>query len=236
MPRRPVSVPVPDDVKPLLAAIGKVAAERAVAAYAVGGCVRDWLLGIMDTLDLDVTVEGDGIGLARRVADRLGGTVVVHEQFGTATVELPTKPPRKVDFATCRKETYAKPAAYPKVAPGSLKDDLFRRDFTINAMAMEIRPETFGRLVDPFGGWADLTARRLRILHAKSFRDDPSRIVRGMRFMRRYALAIEPSTARALKAALDADALADLNRGRLRRELERFDNDRTRYGSGRAAD
>ncbi len=218
----PDIVKVPATVRPILARLGRLAQERRVQAYAVGGCVRDWLLGMRTTKDLDVTVDGDGLAFARAAADALGGTAEAHPAFGTATVRWRGRTGGRVDVASCRKETYRKPAAYPTVSRGTLREDLCRRDFTINAMAVSLHPDTFGQLVDPFGGARDLQARTLRILHPKSFEDDPSRILRGVRFAHRLGLRWEPRTASALRAAMAAGALGWLNAGRLRRELDRM--------------
>ena len=199
--------------------IGALAARANVTAYAVGGCVRDWLLGV-PVDDIDIMVEGDAITLAKRFAAAHKGTVAEHPQFRTATVEYRVaKRVQCVDFATCRKERYSAPAAYPKVSPGPLRDDLFRRDFTINAMAMHVAPATFGRLVDLFRGAEDLQARLIRVLHRQSFRDDPSRILRAVRFAERLHCTIEPETAAWMREALQEEMLAKLNRGRLRKEL-----------------
>jgi tRNA nucleotidyltransferase/poly(A) polymerase len=127
-----------------------------------------------------------------------------------------------VDFASCRRETYAAPAAYPRVERGTLEEDLFRRDFTVNAMAMALAEGRFGELVDPFHGARDLRAGRLRVLHAKSFEDDPSRILRGARFLVRFGLRWEPATKRALLQALRSGGIGRLNPGRLQRELDRM--------------
>ena len=221
MPR----VNVPARVKVLLQTIGRIADQRGMPAYAVGGCIRDWLLGIADTTDLDVTIEGDGIEMARAAAETLDGTVATHQQFGTATVLLQKAVDRqgiRVDFASCRRERYAKPAAYPRVSAGTLEDDLFRRDFTINAMAAAIAPGRFGALIDPFGGARDLRTRQLRMLHERSFLDDPSRILRGIRFAQRFGLNWERTTQRAVQEAVSAGALGRLNAGRLRKELKRM--------------
>jgi len=199
-----------------------VAESLRAPAYAVGGCVRDWLLGLNAIEDLDVTVEGSGIDVAGAAARALGGTVAVHQQFGTATVGLTQPVALRVDFATCRNETYAKPGAYPRVAPGTLEEDLFRRDFAINAMAVALSPARFGQLVDPFHGAEDLARKRLRILHARSFLDDPSRILRGARLAHRFGLTWDPQTSRALQQALASGALGWLNAGRVRKELARM--------------
>ena len=212
-------VNVPARVKPLLQQIGRIAGRCGAPSYAVGGCVRDWLLGIERAADLDVTVEGNGIDLARAVARELKGTVIAHQSFGTATVTLADEVPSRVDFASCRREAYVKPAAYPRVSPGTLEDDLFRRDYTMNAMAVAIAPGRFGRLVDPFEGAQDLQRKALRVLHDRSFLDDPSRILRGVRFLQRFGLQWEPGTERAVREAVAAGALGWLNPGRLGKEL-----------------
>ncbi len=214
-------VAIPAAVKPLLARIGRLAEAQQMRAYAVGGCVRDWQLRRCG-LDLDIAVEGDGIALAKAAAKALGARLQAHEQFGTASLRLSSGPIRRVDLASCRRETYARPAAYPKVVPGTLDEDLFRRDFTINAMAVALTPGRLGVLVDPFHGAADLRRRQLRMLHRRSFVDDPSRILRGIRFAVRFRLRWEPATARALRAAMGEGALGRLNAGRLRRELDRM--------------
>ncbi len=219
---------------------GCVAGELGMSASVVGGCVRDWLLGLEDALDLDVTVEGDGVAVALAIAERLGGTVTVHQPFRTATVILrhtlarPSRAPGRaahspqhtgasrlvrIDFATCRKETYGRPAAYPKVSPGTLEEDLRRRDFTINAMAIALSPGALGAVVDPFGGLRDLRGKRLRALHRNSFVDDPSRILRGVRFAARFGLQWDARTGRAARQAVAAGALGWLNAGRVRKEL-----------------
>ena len=150
---RQVTVPLP--LVELLQDIGEIARQQGMSAYAIGGCVRDWLLGIGNTPDIDVAVEGDGMQVARAIADDRGGTVIAHPQFGTATVTFHA-PLQRLDVATCRKEIYARPAAYPKVLPGTLADDLSRRDFTINAMAMTVAHASFGTLIDLFEGARDL--------------------------------------------------------------------------------
>jgi len=225
------TVMVPRHVEPILAVIGELAASRGMPAYAVGGCVRDWLLEIARTTDLDLTIVGNGIVFARQMAQALGAGVKLHEQFGTATVLAPWstaggRPPRhgflRIDLATARKETYARPAAYPKVSAGTLEEDLFRRDFTVNAMAVALAPGQLWTLIDPFGGRKALRRQELRMLHRRSFLDDPSRILRGLRFGQRFGLRWERQTERAMKEALAAGALGWLNAGRLQKELDRM--------------
>jgi tRNA nucleotidyltransferase (CCA-adding enzyme) len=219
-------VKIPTVVKALLRRIGQLAAAQAVEAYAVGGCVRDWHLGITTVTDVDMTVEGSGIALAQAAARLWGTTATAHQQFGTATLVIPPagrgeadRQPVRIDFAMCRKETYVKPAAYPGVEAGTIEEDLFRRDFTINAIALAVVPGRFGVVVDPFHGAEDLRKRLLRVLHARSFLDDPSRILRGIRFARRFGLRWEAKTERLLHEAIAAGALGWLNAGRLHKEL-----------------
>ena len=217
MSQRPI-LSVPSAVRGSLRRIGRLADAQDMRAYAVGGCVRDLLLGRSST-EIDVAVEGDAIALARAVAQETGGVLTVHEQFGTATVVLQGRGVTRVDFAMCRKECYAASGAYPQVTPGTLAEDLIRRDFTINTMALQVQGDAFGTLVDPYSGAKDLRARRLRVLHARSFVDDPSRILRGIRFAARFDCVFEPSTRRWLIDALRGGGLERLNRGRWRKEL-----------------
>lgn len=162
--------------------------------YVVGGAVRDLLLGT-EPRELDLVVEGDATAVARRAASRLGGRVVVHERFGTATV---TAPGRSFDLAGARRERYPRPGALPDVELGAtIEDDLARRDFTVNAMAVRLAD---GALVAWPGALDDLRARVLRVLHDRSFVDDPTRLLRLVRYAARLGFEIEPGT-RALAAA-----------------------------------
>jgi len=221
MKENQVRVTIPASARLLLQRVGASAEAQGLSAYAVGGCVRDWCRGITAVKDLDVTIEGDGIALARQLAQLLGATVTAHAPFGTATLRLPGGQGR-LDIASCRKEVYKRSAAYPTVSAGTLEDDLFRRDFTVNAMALALNPGRFGTLIDPFHGAEDLRRKCLRILHERSFLDDPSRILRGVRFAQRFRLRWERGTRRAALDALAQQALSWLNAGRLRREMERM--------------
>lgn len=218
-------VEIPELVSEVLRPLGALAFEEASQAYAVGGCVRDWCLGIQESTDIDITTEGEGIVLARRCKSRFGGNLIEHTQFGTATLTPEDSGAIQLDFASCRKEAYAKPAAYPKVSPGTLEEDLKRRDFTLNAMAVHLSPERFGELVDPFGGIKDLEAGRLKVLHEQSFTDDPSRILRGIRFLTRFGFEWEEETRKQLIRALAAGALGWLNSGRLQKEFDAMDRE-----------
>ncbi|MCD6390222.1 MAG: CBS domain-containing protein [Desulfobulbaceae bacterium] len=183
----------------LLRTIGKVAKENHVTAYAVGGFVRDLLLHVKN-FDLDIVVEGDGIVFARKLAGYLKAKVRTHEKFCTAVVILPDG--LKVDVATARLEYYEYPAAMPTVEFSSLKLDLFRRDFTINAMAINLNPGHFGILVDFFNCQNDLKDRQIRILHNLSFVEDPTRIYRAIRFEQRMGFQLGKHTERQIKTAV----------------------------------
>jgi len=190
---------------PELEAVRKAAAEP---VYLVGGAVRDLLLG-HPRADVDLVVEGDAAALA----ERLGGAAVEHERFGTVKVEVEG---HELDIATARTETYPEPGSLPVVAPAEdLEADLARRDFTINAMAIPLNGEA--RLIDPYGGEADLKQGLLRILHPASFEDDPTRAIRGARYAARLGFALEPETERLLRAADLSSVSADRRRAELKR-------------------
>lgn len=183
--------------------------EASEPVYLVGGAVRDLLLG-RPRADVDLVVVGDAAGLAAR----LGGAGAEHERFGTAKVEIDG---HELDIATARSETYSQPGALPDVAPAqSIEDDLGRRDFTINAMAIPLDDES--RLIDPRGGREDLGRGLLRVLHPRSFEDDPTRAIRAARYASRYGFTLEPETDRLLRRA----DLATVSADRRRAELERL--------------
>lgn len=196
--------------------IARMAAERGFKSYLVGGPVRDCMLGTPVT-DLDVTVVGDAVMVAENLAAETHGRLAVHQRFGTATV---TTGSLTIDLVTARQETYPAPGALPDVKPGDISDDLARRDFTINAMAMAL-PTSAGQLVDPHQGRADLEAGLIRVLHSESFLDDPTRILRAVRYAGRFGFTIEPETARLISEALATRALSALSSDRLRHEIER---------------
>jgi len=183
----------------LLQTIGEVADEARCNAFAVGGFVRDLLLKKRN-LDLDIVVEGDGIDFAKRLAGRLGGRYRTHERFSTAMVLLPSG--FKIDIATARLEYYEYPAALPTVELSSIKLDLYRRDFTINAMAVQLNPSHFGTLIDFFNCQNDLKQNEIKVLHNLSFVEDPSRIFRAVRFEKRMNFTIAPHTARLIRNAV----------------------------------
>ena len=184
-------------------------------AYLVGGAVRDLLRGAVPH-DVDIAVEGDARSAARAVADRLGSGAREYERFGTATVETPAS---TYNFATTRQESYDQPGALPQVAPASLAEDLGRRDFAINAMAVGLTGDDLGHLYDPFGGVADLEGGVVRVLHERSFLDDPTRLLRALRYATRLGFALDPETERLAREAVAADALSTVSGARIRDEL-----------------
>jgi tRNA nucleotidyltransferase (CCA-adding enzyme) len=194
-----------------------VASDTVDGVYLVGGAVRDILLGEAG-FDVDIAVEGDAIALARSLARQLGGRVRAHEKFGTAVVVYGDE--QHVDVVTARTEFYDAPAALPTVEHASIRDDLFRRDFTINAMAASLKGADFGRLVDPFNGRRDLVAGRIRVLHKLSFIDDPTRIFRAVRYENRYGFRMDEHTARLARGCIEMGLVGDLSSTRLLDELE----------------
>jgi tRNA nucleotidyltransferase (CCA-adding enzyme) len=184
--------------------------------FLVGGTLRDILLG-EENFDVDIAVEGDAIGVARALAVTLDGRVKTHEKFGTAVVLYGEG--RRLDVVTTRTEFYDAPGALPAVERASLREDLFRRDFTINAMAASLEPADFGRVVDPFGGRADLEQRVLRVLHNLSFIDDPTRIFRAIRYEARHGFRLEDHSARLARGCIEMGLVGDLSSARLRDEL-----------------
>ncbi len=207
---------LPSEMVSLLAKVGRVAKEGEFTIYLVGGFVRDLLLGVKN-FDVDLVVEGDGISFARYLVKRMGGKVTAHKRFATAVATLPGG--IKIDIASARKEFYEFPAALPSVERGSLREDLYRRDFTINAMAIRLNPERFGELVDFFGGWRDLKQRTVRVLHKRSFIEDPTRIFRAIRFEGRYGFSMDRNTERLVIDALKVKILGRLSKERMREEI-----------------
>jgi tRNA nucleotidyltransferase (CCA-adding enzyme) len=184
-------------------------------AYLVGGAVRDLLRGA-EPVDVDIAVEGDARSAGRAVADRLGSGAREYERFGTATVETQDG---TYNFAGTRKEVYDSPGELPQVSPASLDDDLRRRDFSINAMALGLSGDDLGHLYDPCGGVADLEQGVIRVLHERSFLDDPTRLLRAIRYAARLGFELDPETERLAREAVAADALATVSGARIRDEL-----------------
>jgi len=219
----------------LLKEVAKVASEQRAALFIVGGFVRDLLLE-RPSLDFDLVVEGDAIHLAQALSMRFGGRVTSHTQFGTAkwhlrqegngkapAAEAPVRLdspelPETIDFITARTEFYTYPTALPTVERGSIKLDLHRRDFTINTLALRLDGRHYGELHDYWGGYTDLKHGRVRVLHSLSFVDDPTRMLRAVRFEQRFGFRIEPRTLELLREALSL--LSRVSGDRLRHEID----------------
>ncbi len=207
---------LPAELKKIINLAAEVSKETGMPACLVGGFLRDLILGVAN-FDLDITVEGSGIIFAQKLAKKLKSGIRIHERFGTATLTLDNC--LKVDIATTRKEKYPCCACLPVVSSGSLKEDLMRRDFTINAMAVSIAEGNEQKLIDPFGGKDDLKSGRIRILHDLSFKDDPTRILRAIRFEQRFDFKIEPKTLALLKEAIGSGLLNKAHARRTRDDL-----------------
>ncbi|MBC7216655.1 MAG: CBS domain-containing protein [Candidatus Caldatribacterium sp.] len=201
----------------LLETVAEVARRAGVRAYLVGGVVRDIILGVPNE-DLDIVVEGNAIAFAHLLRQRLGGKVVPYPPFGTAILFL--KDGKRIDLASARHEFYAFPGAPPQVEYANLRRDLFRRDFTVNAMAISLHPEDFGDLFDFFGGLKDLERGILRVLHPLSFVEDPARAIRAVRFEGKYGFSIEPFTMSLLKQTVRESFLTRIKPDRLKEELQ----------------
>lgn len=207
---------LPKEIQDLISLVSELGYSSNTPVYLVGGFVRDLILEVKN-LDLDIVVEGDGIKFAEALSLKLDGGLTMHRRFGTATVTL--KKHMKIDVASSRQEFYPQPANLPEVRYGVLKDDLLRRDFTINAMAISISRHDFGRFIDSYGGRQDLADKKIRVLHNLSFIDDPTRMLRAIRFEQRYNFKIEPKTLNLLKQAIRLRMLKKVQPQRLRDEL-----------------
>ncbi|MEA3488923.1 MAG: CBS domain-containing protein [Candidatus Omnitrophota bacterium] len=219
---------LPGKLMKLIRLIGAEGDSRGMNVFLVGGFVRDLLLG-KENYDLDMVVEGNAIKFGRVLAEKIGGSLVVHRKFGTSTLVKewpkwlgPSLHPDnkfKIDIATARKEVYERPAALPTVEFSSLRDDVYRRDFTINAMAVNINKKNFGLFLDFFGGMNDLRRGVIRVLHDKSFIDDPTRIFRAVRFEQRFGFSIETHTEYLITHAVKREMFRRTENQRIRDEL-----------------
>lgn len=207
---------LPKDIRDLVDLAGEVAGRVEVRVYLIGGVVRDLILGVPN-FDLDIAVGGDVLKFASELARRLDAKLTTHTRFGTATLTTPKK--IKLDIATTRSEVYPEPASLPVVSPGTIREDLVRRDFTINALAIDLLPENFGILLDVNRGRQDLKAKLIRILHDLSFIDDPTRIIRAVRFEQRLKFRIETHSLKLLKEAVKKGMLKRLSPHRLSDEI-----------------
>jgi len=193
---------------------GREASELGQELYIVGGVVRDLFLSRAN-FDFDLVVEGDAIKLAQKLAKNSQAKLRVHSRFGTAKLNYPGF---SLDLATARSETYSKPGALPTVKPGSLEDDLIRRDFSINAMALCLMPHRFGELIDLYHGKNDLEHHLIRMLHPNSFVDDASRSLRALRYEQRLGFELETETEKLLRRGVTM--LDTISGDRIRHELE----------------
>jgi tRNA nucleotidyltransferase (CCA-adding enzyme) len=205
---------LPPPVLALAKIAGREASELGLGLYLIGGVVRDLFLGRAN-FDFDLVVEGDAIKLARKLAKDSQAKLKIHSRFGTAKLDYPGF---SLDLATARSETYSKPGALPTVKPGNLKDDLIRRDFSINAMALCLTPHNFGELIDLYHGREDLSNKLIRILHPNSFIDDATRILRAIRYEQRLGFKLEAETEKLLRR--DVTMLNTISSDRIRHELE----------------
>jgi len=212
---------LPPNLLAFLKKASKMAKEMGYSLYPVGGFVRDLLLGT-PTLDIDLVVEGDAIALARRLAQEVGGRVHGHSRFGTAKLifseESPVAPLPSLDFVTARTEFYEHPTALPSVERSSIKQDLHRRDFTINTLAISLDEESYGELLDFYGGEKDIEQGLIRVLHNLSFVEDPTRILRAIRLEQRLGFKVEERTEELIHDALDL--LHRVSGERIYQELE----------------
>jgi len=195
--------------------VSELADSLGVDIYLIGGVVRDLIIG-RKIIDLDIVIEGDAISFSQRIADLFGCQHKKYESFSTASVYFQNQ---KIDFATARTEEYLRGGNLPKVKPAGLKQDLMRRDFTINALAVSLNKDNYGAVTDVCGGIDDLNNKLLRIIHRKSFFDDPTRILRCVRFEKRFNFNIESNTLKCLKEAISGGALRTVSLQRLKNEL-----------------
>jgi len=207
---------LPAPIQSLLAEFGKVGDELGYSLYAVGGFVRDLLMRV-ENLDVDIVVEGDGIRLAEAFERKVPCRIRTHRKFGTAIILFPDG--SKIDIATARFEVYESPAALPTVEKSSIKMDLYRRDFTINALALQLNAKGFGELIDFFGGVKDLKEKIVRVLHNLSFVEDPTRVFRAIRFEQRLGFQIGKHTQNLMRNAIKMGFMDRLSGGRVLSEL-----------------
>lgn len=208
---------LPGSILALLEQAGMLAKQLGYKIYAVGGFVRDILLA-RPNLDIDLVVEGDGIRFAHALSEARQGRVKEHQKFKTAAVLFPDG--QRIDVATARLEYYEYPTALPTVELSSIKMDLYRRDFTINALALNLTPGHFGQLMDFFGAQRDIKEKVIRVLHSLSFVEDPTRILRAVRFEQRFKFRIDGQTLRLIKNAVQLNIFSKLTGVRLSHELQ----------------
>ncbi|MBM3705891.1 MAG: CBS domain-containing protein [Actinobacteria bacterium] len=207
---------IPEKIFNVFEIISGTAKEMKLKVYLVGGFVRDLMLDISN-LDIDIVVEGNGIDFARKLREVLNARLESYEKFGTAVVVLPSG--QHIDVASARVEYYQKPASLPDVEPGSISQDLARRDFTINTLAISLNRKDFGRIIDFFGGRKDLAGKKIKVLHKMSFIEDPTRIFRAVRFEQRLGFKMDIQTEKLARVSVEMNLVSELNGIRVRDEL-----------------
>lgn len=210
---------LPKDIQDLLKRVGAEADRLGVRAYLVGGVVRDLMLG-QSSADIDIVIEGDGIAFARKLAEKFKVEALVHERFRTAALTL--KDGMVLDVVTARRETYAAPGALPDVVAATMKEDILRRDFTVNALAAGLNADDFGVLRDDVHGTEDLEAKLIRVMHEQSFIDDPTRILRAARYAVRFGFQFDALTEDLLNQAVEQDVFKNITAPRYFLELRRI--------------
>ncbi|NLM05111.1 MAG: CCA tRNA nucleotidyltransferase [Clostridiales bacterium] len=206
---------LPNKLYKVLKHAGEIGDVLGIKVYVVGGFVRDLILKEKN-FDIDLVVEGDGIFFAQKLNEKIKGYINVYDEFGTASIELKND---IIDIVTARSEYYQYPAALPTVKMNSIWHDLYRRDFTINSMAIKLNSLEFGNLLDYFGGLTDIKNRVIRVHHSSSFTDDPTRILRIIRFAGRLNFTIEEKTKQYMQKALEQNMILKISDDRIRKEI-----------------
>lgn len=213
---------LPEELFNLIQKIGQIADRLGINAYIVGGFVRDLIIG-RKNFDIDIVVEGDATEFAKVLGRELSAKVHTFDRFKTATLVF--KDGTRIDMASARTEVYRSPGALPEVESAPLKKDLFRRDFTINTLAVKINEKEFGKLIDFFGALKDIKDRKIRVLHALSFVEDPTRILRALRFSTRYRFDLGKHTEKLLKIAVERKLFKTVEGQRIYHELKQILNE-----------
>ena len=208
---------LPENIIELLRSSGRCAEDMGFKAFIVGGLVRDLVLDY-ENYDIDLVIEGEGIRFAEELARKHGASIRCYKNFGTAVLTFSDG--CKLDVATARTEIYEHPAALPKVRPGLIRDDMYRRDFTINTLAVGLKPDHFGKLLDFFNARKDIKRKLIRVMHDLSFIDDPTRVFRAVRFEQRFGFRIVRSTEKLIKDVVTENLFAELADYRISSELE----------------
>jgi len=209
---------LPQKLRELLTEVSLLAGQEKIKVYLVGGIIRDLLISYPPEQDLDFVVIGDAVDFTFKLQNKLGGSIRHFTRFGTASLEL--EDGIRLDLVTARKEFYTSPAALPRIEKSGLKNDLFRRDFTINTMACSLEKDNYGDFIDYYNGKKDLEKGIIRVLYQQSFIDDPLRILRAVRFEQRYSFEIESKTLKLLYKAVQKKVLSKVSRQRLNQELK----------------